>query len=126
MIMTYYCIIMVPKSLSFRYAVAALIFPFPCGSPLDRWQSSHRSGNISQDAARQAQERAKQNEQPDSPIKTCPLPEVNRSYYQEQGEVKSTEERNGVEEIHTWFYGASPSIRYGPISWHRNRSTGSP
>ena len=90
MIMTYYCIIIVPKSLSFRCAVAALIFPFPCGRPLDRWQSSHQPSNISQDAARQAQERAKQIKQPDSPIKTCSLPEVIRSYYQEQGEVKST------------------------------------
>lgn len=110
MITTYYRIIIVPKSLSFRCAVAALISPFPCGHPLDRRQSSHQHGNISQDAARQAQERAKQNEQPDSPIKTCPLPEVIRSYYQEQGEVKSTEERDGVEQIHTWFHRAGPSI----------------
>ena len=122
MIMTYYRIIIVPKSLSFRCAVAALISPFPCGRPLG--QSSYPPGNISQDAAHQAQERAKQNEQPDSPIKTCPLPEVPRSDYQEQGEVESTEERNGVEQIHTRFHGASPSIRYGPISWHRIRSGG--
>ena len=81
---------------------------------------------IRQDIARQAQERAKQNEQPDSPIKTCPLPEVIRSYYQEQGEIESTEERYGMEQIQTRFHRASPSIRYGPISRHRNRSNGSP
>lgn len=96
--------------------------------PISMWSpfgaKLNRPGNISQDAARQAQERAKQNEQPDPPIKTCPLPEVIRSYYQEQGEVKSTEKRNGVEQIHTRFHGASPSIRYGPISWHRIRSSG--
>ena len=110
MIMTYYRIIIVPKSLSFRCAVAALISPFPCGHPLDRRQSSHRPGNMSQDAACQAQERAKQNEQPDSPIKTCPLPEVIRSYYQEQGEVESTEKRYGMEQIQTRFHRAGPSI----------------
>jgi predicted Zn-dependent protease len=65
---------------------------------------------MSQDAARQAQERAKQNEQPDSPIKTCPLPEVIQSYYQKQGEVKSPEERDGEEQIHTWFHRAGPSF----------------
>lgn len=97
MIMTYYRIIILPKSLSFRCAVAALISPFPCGHPLDRRQGSHRPGNISQDAARQAQERAKQNEQPDSPIKTCPLPEASRADYQEQGEVESTEMRYEME-----------------------------
>ena len=124
MIKTYYRIIIVPKRLSFRCAVTALISPLPCGHPLDRRQSSHQPGKIPQDAARQAQERTKQNEQPDSPIKTCPLPEVIRSYYQEQGDVKSTEKRYGVEQIHTRFHGASPSIRYGPISWHRIRSSG--
>ena len=91
MIMTYYRIIIVPKSLSFRCAVAALISPFPCGHPLDRRQSSHQPGNISQNAARKAQECTKQQEQPDSPIKTCPLPEVIWSYYQEQGEVETTD-----------------------------------
>ena len=110
MIMTYYRIIIVPKSLSFRCDVAALISPFPCGHPLERRQSSHQPGNISQDAARQAQERAKQNEQPDSPIKTCPLPEVIQSYYQEQGEVKSTEERDGVEQIQASLHRAGPSF----------------
>lgn len=123
--MKYYRILIIPKSLSFRYDAAASISSFPCGHTLDRRQSSHQPGNISQDAARQSQERAKQNEQPDSPMKTCPLPEVIRSDYQEQGEVKSTEERNGVEQIHTWFHEASPSIRFGLISWHRSRSSGS-
>lgn len=88
-------------------------------------QSSRQADKVWQDIASQAQERAKQNEQPDSPIKTCPLPEVPRSDYQEQGEVQSTEERNGVEQIHTWFHEASPSIRFGLISWHRIRSNGS-
>ena len=110
MIMTYYRIIIVPKSLLFRCAVAALISPFPCGHPLDRRQSSHQPGNISQDAARQAQERAKQNEQSNSPIKTCPLPEVIRSYYQEQGEIESTEKRYGMKQIQTRFHRADPSI----------------
>lgn len=110
MIMTYYRIIIVPKSLSFRCAVAALISPFPCGHPLDRRQSSHRPGNISQDAARQAQERAKQSEQPDSPIKTCPLAEAPRADYQEQGEVVSTEKRYGMKQIQTRFHRSGPSI----------------
>ena len=110
MIMTYYRIIIVPKSLSFRCAVAALISPFPCGHPLDRRQRSHQPGNISQDAARQAQERAKQNEQPDSPIKTCPLPEVIRSYYLEQGEVESAEMRYEMEQIQVWFHRAGPTV----------------
>lgn len=38
---------------------------------------------IRQDIASQAQERTKQREQPDSPIKTCPLPEVSRTDYKE-------------------------------------------
>lgn len=46
---------------------------------------------IRQDIARQAQERTKQHEQPDSPIKTCALPEVHRPDYQEQGKIKSAE-----------------------------------
>ena len=54
-----------------------------------------------------------------------PLPEVLWSYYQEQGEAESTEERNGAEQIHTWFHEASPSIRFGPISWRRSQSSGS-
>lgn len=125
MIMTYYRIIIVPKSLSFRCDVAALISPFPCGHPLDRRQSSHQPGNISQDAARQAQERAKQNEQPDSPIKTCPLPEVTRLDYQEQAKVEPTDLGYGIQQFKTWFQIAGPSIRFGPISWHRTRSSGS-
>lgn len=79
-----------------------------------------------QEIASQAQERTKQHEQPDSPIKTFPLPKVPRSDYQEQGEVESTEKRNGMEQIQTRFHEASPSIRFGPISWHRSRSNGSP
>lgn len=84
-----------------------------------------QADKVWQDIASQAQERTKQREQPDSPIKTCPLPEVIWSYYQEQGEAESTEERNGVEQIHIWFHEASPSIRFGLISWHRSRSSGS-
>lgn len=91
MIMTYYCILIVPKSLSFRCAVAAFISPFPCGHPLDRRQNSRLARDIRQYVASLAQERTKQREQPDSPIKTCALPEVHRPDYQEQGKVKSTE-----------------------------------
>ena len=78
-----------------------------------------------QDIASQAQERTKQHEQPDSPIKTCPLPEVSRTDYKEQSKAKSAEERYGMEQIQNWFHEASPSIRFGVISWHRSRSTGS-
>lgn len=88
-------------------------------------KSSCQDDKIWQDIASQAQERTKQYEQPDSPIKACPLPEVIWSYYQEQGEAESTEERSGVEQIHTWFHEASLSIRFGLISWHRSRSSGS-
>ena len=125
MIMTYYCIIIVPKSLSFRCAVAAFISPFPCGHPLDRRQSSRQTGDIRQYVASQAQERTKQREQPDSPIKTCPLTEVPRSDYQEQGEVETTDLGYGIQQFKTWFQITSPSIRFGPISWHRSRSSGS-
>lgn len=110
MIMTYYRIIIVPKSLSFRCAVAALISPFPCGHPLDRRQSSHQPGNIRQDIASQAQERAKQHEQPEPPVEPGPLTEVPRADYQEQGEVESTEKRYGMEQIQTRFHRAGPSI----------------
>lgn len=65
---------------------------------------------IRQDIARQAQERAKQNEQPDSPIKTCPLAEAPRADYQEQGEVESTEKRYGMKQIQTRFHRAGLSI----------------
>ena len=65
-------------------------------------QTDRRRPPIPQDVTSQAQERTKQHEQPNSSIKTSPLPEVIWSYYQEQGEAESTEERNYVEQIHTW------------------------
>lgn len=108
--MTYYCIIIVPKSLSFRCAVAAFISPFPCGHPLDRRQSSRQTGDIRQYVASQAQERTKQREQPDSPIKTCPLPEVSWTDYKGQSKAKSAEKRYGMEQIQTRFHKASLSI----------------
>ena len=85
MIMTYYCIIIVPKSHSFRCAVAALISHFHVVT-LGIGGKAHIGP-----ATYRKMPRAKQNEQPDSPIKTCALPEVHRPDYQEQGEVKSTE-----------------------------------
>lgn len=62
-------------------------------------KGSCQDDKIWQDIASQAQERTKQHEKPDSPIKTFPLPEVIWSYYQEQGEAESTEERNSVEQF---------------------------
>lgn len=88
-------------------------------------QSSRQADKVWQDIASQAQERAKQNEQPDSPIKTCPLPEVSRTDYKEQSKAKSAEERYGMEQIQNWFHEASPSIRFRPISWRRIRNSGS-
>lgn len=61
----------------------------------------------------------------DSPIKTCPLPEVHRPDYQEQGEVETTDLGYDIQQFKTWFQIASPSIRFGPISWHRSQSSGS-
>ena len=80
---------------------------------------------IRQDIARQAQERTKQHEQPDPPIKTCPLSKVHRSDYQEQGEAETTDLGYGIQQFKAWFQIATPSIRFGPISWRRSRSSGS-
>ena len=87
--------------------------------------NSRRADKIWQDIASEAQERTNQHEQPDSPIKTCPLPEVSWTDYKEQSKAKSAEERYGMEQIQNWFHEASPSIRFGPISWHHTRSSGS-
>lgn len=54
-------------------------------------KSSCQDDKIWQDIASQTQESTEQYEQPDSPIKTCALPEVHRADYQEQGKIKSTE-----------------------------------
>lgn len=86
---------------------------------------SRQADKVWQDIASQAQERTKQHEQPASPIKTRPLPEVPRSDYQEQGEVETTNLGYGIQQFKTWFQIASPSIRFGSISWHRSRSSGS-
>ena len=88
-------------------------------------KSSCQDDKIWQDIASQAQERTEQHEQSDSPIKTCPLPEVSWTDYKEQSKAKSAEERNGMEQIQTRFHEASPSIRFGPISWRRIRNSGS-
>lgn len=88
--------------------------------------NSRQADKVWQDIASQAQERTKQHEQPDSPIKTYPLPEVFRTDYKEQSKAKSAEERYGVEQIQNWFHEPGPPIRFGSISWHRNRSSGSP
>ena len=125
MIMTYYCIIIVPKSLSFRCAVAALISHFHVVTLWIGGISSRQPGDIRQYVPSQAEERTKQREQPDSPIKTYPLTEVPRSDYQEQGEVEMTDLGYGIQQFKTWFQITSPSIRFGPISWHRSRSSGS-
>lgn len=87
--------------------------------------NSRQADKVWQYIASQAQERTKQHEQPDSPIKTCPLPEVSRTDYKEQSKAKSAEERYGMEQIQNWFHEAGPSIRFGSISWHRSRSSGS-
>lgn len=58
------------------------------------------------------------------PIKTCPLPEVHRPDYQDQGEAEMTDLGNGIQQFKAWFQIASTSIRFGPISWHRSRSSG--
>lgn len=56
-------------------------------------KDSCQTDKIWHDIASQAQDRTEKHEQPDSPIKICPLPEVPRTDYQEQCEVKSAEER---------------------------------
>ena len=84
-----------------------------------------QADKVWQDIAGQAQERTKQREQPASPIKTCALPEVSWTDYKEQSKAKSAEERYGMEQIQNWFHEARPSIRFGPISWHHSRSSGS-
>lgn len=56
-----------------------------------RRESLCQADKVWQDIASQAQERTKQHEKPDSPIKICPLAEVIWSHYQEQGEAESTE-----------------------------------
>lgn len=61
--------------------------------------NSRQADKVWQDIASQAQERTKQHEQPDSPINTCPLPEVSWTDYKEQSKAKSAEERYGVEQI---------------------------
>ena len=88
-------------------------------------KDSCQTDKIWQDIASQAQDRTEKHEQPDSPIKICPLPEVSRTDYKEQSKAKSAEERYGMEQIQNWLHEASPSIRFGPISLHRSRSTGS-
>lgn len=60
-------------------------------------KGSCQADKVWQDIASQAQERTKQHEQPDSPIKTCPLPEVHRPHYQEQGEVEMTDLGYGIQ-----------------------------
>ena len=54
-------------------------------------KGSCQDDKIWQDIASQTQESTEQYEDPDSPIKICPLAEVIWSHYQEQGEAESTE-----------------------------------
>lgn len=84
-----------------------------------------QADKVWQDIASQAQERTKQREQPGSPIKTRPLPEVLRPGYQEQGKAETADLRYGIQQFKTWFQIASLSVRFESISWHRNRSSGS-
>ena len=90
MIMTYYHINTTPYSIESITATTASIPNIMRPSTGCVEKGSCQTDKIWQDIASQVQERTKQHEQPDSPIKVRPLPEEPRPDYQEQCEVKMT------------------------------------
>lgn len=58
------------------------------------------------------------------PYKDMPSSRSTWPDYQDQGEAEMTDLGNGIQQFKAWFQIASTSIRFGPISWHRSRSSG--